>query len=353
MTIFEAHQKSLCNEPRVWLVTGAAGFIGSNLIQFLLELDQSVVAMDNFSTGKPENLEDVQQQITASQWARLKFLEADIRDAQSCRMACDGVDYILHQAALGSVPQSIEDPISSHESNVKGMLQILQAAHNAGVKRLVYASSCAVYGDHLGLPKRESEIGNCLSPYAVTKLADELYADVFARCYGLSSVGLRYFNVFGRRQDPNGPYAAVIPKWISAMLNGEPVRIFGDGETSRDFCYIQNVVQANIAAALTDLEEGSHEVFNVAVNVRTTLNELFDALRSRLAVSEPRLKDIAPEYRDFRAGDVRHSEADISHARERLGYVPTHTIDDGLSEALDWYLADYHRRTNGDKTVVD
>lgn len=289
MTTFEITKERLRANPKVWLVTGVAGFIGSNLLQFLLELDQQVVGLDNFSTGKRENLKEVEGLVTDSQWARFRFFEGDTQNPGDCKRVCEGVDYVLHQAALGSVPRSLEEPAVSHGSNVTGMVNTFLAARDAGVKRFVYASSSAVYGDHPSLPKTEAETGNCLSPYAATKLIDEIYAGVYARCYGVPAVGLRYFNVFGRRQDPDGPYAAVIPKWVAGLLSGEPILINGDGETSRDFCYIENVVQANVLAAVADVGESAHEVCNVAIHARTTLNELFAMIKTRLAVSEPLL----------------------------------------------------------------
>jgi len=337
MTAFEKVQADLRAKPRRWVVTGAAGFIGSNLVESLLQLEQAVVGVDNFSLGKPHNLSALRAQVSAGQSARFTFIEGDIRDPGVCRRACAGADFVLHQAALGSVPRSIEEPLAYHESNVSGHLNMLLAARDAGVRRFVYASSSAVYGDHPALPKREDEIGRCLSPYAVNKRMGELYADVMARNYGLETVGLRYFNVFGPRQDPEGAYAAVIPKWIAAMLLGEPIYVNGTGETSRDFCYIRNVVQANFLAAATVDPPAVNEVYNVAVNRRTTLNELFVLLRDRLAVAQPRLAAIQPVYREFRPGDVLHSQADISKAERLLGYRPDYSIEQGLDEALPWY----------------
>jgi UDP-N-acetylglucosamine 4-epimerase len=328
---------AIAGTPRKWLVTGAAGFIGSNLLQSLLELDQHVVGLDNFATGHRENLQEVERGVTPEQWGRFRFIEGDIRDHGACRRACDGVDIVLHQAALGSVPRSIKDPITANSVNVGGFVEMLMAARAAGVQRFVYAASSSTYGDHPGLPKVESLIGKPLSPYAVTKLANELYADVFSSTYGFPSIGLRYFNVFGARQDPDGAYAAVIPKWIAAMIHNEPVYINGDGETSRDFCYVANAVQANLLAATTPDPAAVNEVYNVAVGERTSLNELFERLRVLLA---PRFKHLAaftPIYRDFRPGDVRHSLADIGKAKRLLGYEPTHVIGDGLSEAMTWY----------------
>ncbi|MFN3543242.1 MAG: SDR family oxidoreductase [Thiobacillus sp.] len=340
MSAFDALQAELQATPKTWLVTGAAGFIGSNLVEALLLLDQHVVGLDNFATGREKNLAQVQQSVGPERWNRFKFKRGDIRDLITCHTACAGVDYVLHQAALGSVPRSLEDPISTHAANATGFLNMLVAARDAKVKRFVYAASSSTYGDHPGLPKVEDVIGKPLSPYAVTKLVNELYADVFGRCYGTESIGLRYFNIFGRRQDPNGAYAAVVPKWVASMIHNEPVYINGDGETSRDFCYIDNVIQANVLAATTTNPDAVNQVYNVAVGDRTSLNELFEAIRALLAQKFPHLADFKPVYRDFRPGDVRHSLADISKARERLGYSPTHRIGEGLAEAMDWYVKD-------------
>jgi len=330
-------QKELRCRPKKWLVTGCAGFIGSNILEQLLRLGQQVVGLDNFSTGKRRNLDEVQALVGADQWQRFRFIEGDIRDLATCHAACSCVDYVLHQAALGSVPRSIDDPIASNASNVTGFLNMLVAAKESAVKRVVYAASSSTYGDHPGLPKVEELIGRPLSPYAVTKYVNELYADVFARCYGLESTGLRYFNVFGPRQDPDGAYAAVIPKWVASLLRREPVYINGTGETSRDFCYVQNAVQANLLAATADRAEAVNQVYNVAVNARTSLVELFALLRDGLAERHPGLKGEEPVFRDFRAGDVMHSQADIGKAGRLLGYVPTHTIRQGIAEALSWY----------------
>ena len=322
--------------PRAWLVTGCAGFIGSNLLETLLGLDQKVVGLDNFSTGYQRNLDEVRTRVDPAQWARFDFIEGDIRDPFACRQAMQGVDTVLHQAALGSVPRSLKDPVTTNAVNIDGFLNILVAARDAGVKSFVYAASSSTYGDHPGLPKVEDRIGKPLSPYAVTKYVNELYADVFARTYGFASVGLRYFNVFGRRQDPDGAYAAVIPKWIASMIRGEDVCINGDGETSRDFCFVDNAVQANILAAL-NVSQGASEVFNVALNARTTLNELFAHLVRGLS-QQGVVYDRKPVYRDFRAGDVRHSQADISKAQRMLGYAPACTVIQGLELAMPWYL---------------
>jgi UDP-N-acetylglucosamine 4-epimerase len=340
MSAFAALKTQLQAEPKIWLVTGAAGFIGSNLVEALLLLGQRVVGLDNFATGREKNLAQVQASVGAGRWERFSFQRGDIRDPVTCHAACQGVDYVLHQAALGSVPRSIEDPLATHAANNTGFLNMLVAARDAGVKRFVYAASSSTYGDHPGLPKVEDVIGKPLSPYAVTKLVNELYADVFGRCYGMESIGLRYFNIFGRRQDPDGAYAAVVPKWVASMIHNEPVHINGDGETSRDFCYIDNVIQANLLAAASAHPEAANQVYNVAVGDRTTLNQLFEAIRSLLAPRFPHLAHFKPVYRDFRPGDVRHSLADISKARTRLGYEPSHRIGEGLAEAMDWYVQD-------------
>ena len=338
MTPYELALKGLRGEPRAWLVTGAAGFIGSGLVQELLLADQRVVGLDNFSTGKPANLEDVRARVGEERWERFTFQEGDIRRLEACHRACSGVDLVLHQAALGSVPRSIEDPVGSHESNVSGTVHMLVASRDAGVRRFVFASSSSVYGDDPNLPKVESRTGTPLSPYAVTKAAGERYVEVFGRAYGLAVASLRYFNVFGPRQDPNGPYAAVIPKWISALRRGQTVQIYGDGETSRDFCYLANAVQANILAATVGEPAALGETYNVAVGQRITLNELFRLLREKLASHMPTVADVEPEYRDFRAGDVRHSLADIGKAERLLGYRPTHTLGQGLDESMGWYV---------------
>jgi UDP-N-acetylglucosamine 4-epimerase len=337
MTAYEQLKQRAQAEPRAWLVTGAAGFIGSHLLETLLRLDQTVVGLDNFITGRKANLEEVKRLVKPGQWKRFTFHEGDIQDTAACRRACSGVDYVLHQAALGSVPRSIEDPIASNASNVTGSLNMIAAARDAKVRRFVYASSSSVYGDDPDLPKVEDRTGHPLSPYAVTKAVNELYAAVFARAYGLQSVGLRYFNVFGARQDPNGPYAAVIPQWIQAMLRNQPVHINGDGSTSRDFCYVANTVQANLLAATAPDAAAPGSVFNVALNSRTTLTELFELLRVRLAKDHSWLREARPIHRPFRPGDVMHSQAEISLARRQLGYEPTHTVEQGLDEALAWY----------------
>jgi UDP-N-acetylglucosamine 4-epimerase len=335
---YEQVRAELARTPKRWLITGAAGFIGSNLLQSLLELDQNVVGFDSFATGHRENLQEVERCVAPAQWRRFRFIEGDIRDHDACLRACEKVDFVLHQAALGSVPRSIEDPITTNSVNIGGFLEMLTAARSAGVKRFVYAASSSTYGDHPGLPKVESVIGKPLSPYAVSKLANELYADVFASTYGFSSIGLRYFNIFGARQDPNGPYAAVIPKWTAAMIHNEAVYINGDGETTRDFCYVANAVQANLLAATATDPAAVNQVYNVAVGQRTSLNELFEHLRGMLAPRFAHLTGFTPIYRDFQSGDVRHSLADISKANRWLAYEPTHAIGGGLSEAMEWYL---------------
>jgi UDP-N-acetylglucosamine 4-epimerase len=339
MKRFESVRDQLLASPKTWLITGVAGFIGSNLLEHLLLLDQQVVGLDNFSTGKRSNLNEVRNIVSENQRQRFRFVEGDIRDLATCREVCSGVDYILHEAALGSVPRSIDDPIATNESNVTGFLNMLVAARDTGTKRFVYAASSSTYGDHPGLPKREDTIGRPLSPYAVTKYVNELYADVFARTYGLETIGLRYFNVFGPRQDPEGAYAAVIPCWIRALIRGETVHINGSGETSRDFCFVENVVQMNLLAATSTETTAVNQVYNTAVNARTSLNELYEMLRDRLEPHYPHLQGTTPVYRDFRAGDVLHSQADISKASSLLGYEPTHTFETGLGAALSWYMA--------------
>lgn len=338
MSTYQKCQDRLRESPATWLVTGVAGFIGSNLLEALLNLGQSVVGLDNFATGKRANLDEVCSSVGQKAWSRFSFVEGDIRDSETCRRASEGVGYVLHQAALGSVPRSIAHPLDSNASNVTGILNMLIAAKDAGVRRFVFASSSSVYGDHPGLPKVEDQIGNCLSPYAVTKRVGELYADVCARSYGLNYVGLRYFNVFGARQDPDGAYAAVIPKWVKAILQGETVVINGDGETSRDFCYVQNVVQANVLAATSEAKESVNQIYNIAVGGRATLNQLYACIRERLLSVSPGLANSKPVYQDFRAGDVRHSNADITKACSLLGYQPSHDLEQGLSELVQWYV---------------
>jgi UDP-N-acetylglucosamine 4-epimerase len=340
MNAYETLRQELAASPRTWLITGVAGFIGSNLLETLLQLNQRVIGLDNFETGHQRNLDMVQQAVADTAWAQFKFVQGDIRKLEDCQRAMEGgVDYVLHQAALGSVPRSLEDPIRTNTTNIDGFLNMLVASRDAGVKRFVYAASSSTYGDHPGLPKIEDRIGRPLSPYAVTKYVNELYADVFARCYGLQSIGLRYFNVFGPRQDPDGAYAAVIPKWFGALLRDEPIYINGDGETSRDFCFIANTVQANLLAATTQEANAVNQVYNVAVGDRTTLNELFSHIRELASAVKPELKDVNPVYRDFRAADVRHSQANISKVESLLGYAPTHRIAAGLQDSATYYTA--------------
>ena len=344
MSKFEELKSQLLDTPNKWLVTGAAGFIGSHLVEQLLQLKQSVVGLDNFSTGKRENLEHIKQSVGEENWGNFLFEEGDIQDFDTCASVVSGVDFVLHQAALGSVPRSLEKPIDTNAANVTGFLNMLEASRLAQVKKFVYAASSSTYGDHKDLPKVEDKTGNPLSPYAVTKLVNELYAAVFQRCYQMKTVGLRYFNVFGPRQDPDGAYAAVIPKWIGAALDGEKVFINGDGETSRDFCYVANAVQANLLAAVSDLEELG-PVFNVALGDRTTLNELYYKIRDRVSEKNPDYATGQAEYRDFRAGDVRHSLANIEKIQNQLGYQPTFRIDQGLDKTVDWFWEQYANKS--------
>lgn len=347
MTLYQKLLRDLPTSPKTWLVTGAAGFIGSNLLEALLKLDQRVVGLDNFATGYQHNLDEVQSLVTPAQWANFKLIQGDIRQIEDCKQACAGVEYVLHQAALGSVPRSLADPITTNSANITGFLNMLVAARDAQVKSFTYAASSSTYGDHPALPKVEDNIGKPLSPYAVTKYVNELYADVFSKCYGFHTIGLRYFNVFGPRQNPNGDYAAVIPKWVSSLLKGETVFINGDGKTSRDFSFIQNAIQANLLAATVKDRHGDensnaaisalNQVYNMAVGDRTTLNELFALVRDNL-VPFGVSADAEPEYRDFRAGDVRHSLADTGKAQRLLGYKPTHRIADGIQSATRWYV---------------
>jgi len=336
MSRYQQIQDQLVVTPKTWLVTGVAGFIGSNLLEALLLLDQQVVGLDNFATGHQHNLDQVKASVSEQQWHRFNFIEGDIRNYEHCQHAVSGVDYVLHQAALGSVPRSIADPVLTNSANITGFLNMLTAAKNEQVTNFVYAASSSTYGDHPALPKVEENIGNPLSPYAVTKYVNELYAGVFKKTYDFNTVGLRYFNVFGKRQDPNGAYAAVIPKWTSAQINGEALFINGDGETSRDFCFIENTVQANILAA-TAPEQGLNQVYNVAVGDRTTLNELYASIKAALAVNDVNYTK-QPVYQDFRAGDVRHSQADISKISELLGYRPDYQIQQGIDKAMPWYV---------------
>ncbi len=333
-------KKELLENPKKWLVTGVAGFIGSNLVEQLLKLNQNVIGLDNFATGHRYNLEHIKSAVSSEQWAKFEFFEGDITDLAFCEKITQNVDIVLHQAALGSVPRSIDNPIVSNASNATGFLNMLTTAKDNGVKRFVYASSSSVYGDSQELPKVESRTGNLLSPYAVTKMLDELYGGVFEKTYGMETIGLRYFNVFGKRQDPNGAYAAVMPKWIAQILSGEDVYINGDGETSRDFTYIDNVVQMNILAGTTTNKDAFGEAFNTAAGGRETLNNLYRAIADGLKQEIPKLEIKEPIYRDFRAGDIRHSNANIDKARELVGYEPTHTLQEGLRESIAWYIND-------------
>ena len=343
--MYKKLKQKLQNKKSTWLITGVAGFIGSNLLEHLLTLDQIVVGLDNFSTGHLHNLDEVQSIVSEKQWDNFTCIKGDIREPDSCHSACKGVDYVLHQAALGSVPRSIEDPVTTNENNISGFLNMLVAARDAKVKRFVYAASSSTYGDHPALPKVEANIGKPLSPYAVTKVVNELYADVFAQTYGFKTIGLRYFNIFGPRQDPAGAYAAVIPKWVAGFLKKEKIFINGDGETSRDFCYIKNAVQANLLAATTENQEAVNQVYNVAVGDRTTLNDLFALIQTKLFKRINTLDYVEADYRDFRPGDVRHSQADISKAEKLIGFKPTHKIDEGLEESMDWYV-DFFRNNH-------
>ena len=327
----------LAASSRRWLVTGSAGFIGSHLVETLLRAGQEVVGLDNFATGHRRNLDQVREAVGEAAWSRHRFIEGDIADPAVCAAACEGADIVLHQAALGSVPRSLRDPRATHRANATGFLDMLVAARDAGVARFVYAASSSTYGDSPTLPKVEEQIGRPLSPYAVTKYVNELYADVFGRCYGLQTIGLRYFNVFGARQDPEGAYAAVIPRWVAAMLRGERCVINGDGETSRDFCYIDNAVQANLRAALVDRDDAIGQIYNIAVGRRTSLNELHSHIAHGLQALIPGFAPPEPAYGDFRAGDVRHSLADIGKAARLLGYAPSHDVRSGLAAALPWY----------------
>lgn len=347
LTEFDQVQASLAASPKVWVVSGVAGFIGSNLLEALLRLEQNVIGLDNLSTGLAANLAQVQALVGPGRWKNFTWIEGDIRDGVTCREAVAGADYVLHQAALGSVPRSVAEPSETNASNVTGFLNMLQAAQEGGIQRFVFASSSSVYGDSEALPQVEDNLGNCLSPYAVSKRVNELYAGVFAKCYGQESIGLRYFNVFGARQDPGGPYAAVIPKWIAAMIQGEPVYINGDGATSRDFCHVANIVQANILAATTGRADAVNTVYNIALGGETTLNALFRMLRDRLAPDHPHLRELQPVHRPFQIGDILHSRADISKARRLLGYEPTHSVERGLDEALSWYVAMHVNRQTG------
>lgn len=342
MLNFEEIQRSLLDNPKTWLITGVAGFIGSNLLEKLLILNQTVVGLDNFDTGYQHNVDQAisdANKVTGKNLVdRFQFIHGDITNLEDCQIACSGIDYVLHHAAIGSVPKSIKDPINTNRANIDGFLNMLVASKDAKIKRFVYAASSSTYGDHPDLPKVEDKIGNPLSPYAVTKAVNELYANVFAKAYDFKSIGLRYFNIFGKRQDPSGAYAAVIPKWVAAILNKEDVFINGDGETTRDFCYVDNAVQINLLAATTDNEEAVNQVYNVAVNDRTSLNELYQMIEDKLIQRTEGLEKKEPIYRDFRIGDVRHSQANIDKAAALLDYRPRYAISEGMDEALDWYV---------------
>ena len=342
MTKYDQLQEYLINNQSKWLVTGVAGFIGSNLLEKLLILNQKVIGLDNFENGYQDNIEhaieDANKIVGKDLSNNFSFINGDIKDLTDCNKACDGVDYVLHQAAIGSVPRSIEDPINTNSANIDGFLNMLLAGRDANVKRFVYAASSSSYGDNTDLPKIEHMAGNPLSPYAVTKLVNELYADVFAKNYNFKTIGLRYFNIFGKRQDPNGAYAAVIPKWVDSILNKKDVYINGDGKTSRDFCYIDNAIQMNLLAATTRNEEALNEVYNVALNDRTSLNELYQMIEERLVQSIQGLEKKKPIYREFRSGDVRHSQASIEKAQELLGYKPKYRISEGMNKVIDWYV---------------
>ena len=336
MTKYSKLLQTLKSNQHTWLVTGVAGFIGSNILEELLNCRQKVIGLDNYSTGYKKNLEEVEANVNKNSWKKFDFVEGDISSLETCLAVCKGVDYVLHQGALGSVPRSIEDPIATNNSNIVGFLNMLVAAKDANVKSFTYAASSSTYGDHPALPKIEKNIGQPLSPYAVTKFVNELYADVFYRSYGFKSIGLRYFNVFGKRQDPDGAYAAVIPKWIASMIDNSEIFINGDGETSRDFCYVDNAVQANLLAA-TSSEKAQNQVYNVAVGNRTSLNDLFLILKNNLVANGKDYLSV-PRYREFRAGDVRHSQADITKAKKLLGYIPSHDLVKGISDAMPWYI---------------
>ena len=336
MTKYSKLLQTLKSNQHTWLVTGVAGFIGSNILEELLNCRQKVIGLDNYSTGYKKNLEEVEANVNKNSWKKFDFVEGDISSLETCLAVCKGVDYVLHQGALGSVPRSIEAPIATNNSNIVGFLNMLVAAKDANVKSFTYAASSSTYGDHPALPKIEKNIGQPLSPYAITKFVNELYADVFYRSYGFKSIGLRYFNVFGKRQDPDGAYAAVIPKWIASMIDNSEIFINGDGETSRDFCYVDNAVQANLLAA-TSSEKAQNQVYNVAVGNRTSLNDLFLILKNNLVANGKDYLSV-PRYREFRAGDVRHSQADITKAKKLLGYIPSHDLVKGISDAMPWYI---------------
>jgi UDP-N-acetylglucosamine 4-epimerase len=342
MNKYEQLQDFLKVNQSTWLVTGAAGFIGSNIVEKLLILNQKVIGLDNFDSGYQHNIDHAIKDASRATGKNLiknfKFVHGDVRDLIDCHKACDGVDYVLHQAAIGSVPRSIKDPCNTNRTNIDGFLNMMIASKEANVKRFVYASSSSSYGDQSDLPKVEDKIGSPLSPYAVSKIVNELYADVFAKVYGFRTIGLRYFNIFGKRQDPNGAYAAVIPKWVSAILNNEEIYINGDGETSRDFCYIDNTVQVNLLAATTSLDEATNQIYNVALNESTSLNKLYQMIEEKIGQRKHDIEKKAPIYQDFRVGDIRHSKANIDKAKLLLNYQPKYTLNEGLDHTMDWYI---------------
>lgn len=344
MDIYQKIQLELKKNPKKWVITGVAGFIGSNLLEALLRLDQSIVGIDNFSTGSQKNLDDVRKYVSKKQWNRFFFHKGDILDPKLCQKICENADYVLHQAALGSVPRSIEDPYTSNNSNITGFLNMIVAAKESNVTKFVYAASSSSYGDHPGLPKVESEIGNPLSPYAVTKLVNELYANVFKITYNFPSIGLRYFNIFGRRQSIDSAYAAVIPKWIGEILNNKAITINGDGKTSRDFTFIDNVIQANILSATSKDPKAAGEVYNIAVGDRTSLIEMYNFISKNIQSNLASMKIEQPKFGDFRSGDVRHSLADITKANNLLGYQPSHNVEQGIKETVSWYLDNLHEQ---------
>ena len=339
-------KKKLSKYPKTWLITGVAGFIGSNLLEELLKLGQTVIGLDNLSAGYQKNLDDVQAQVGENAWESFTFIKGDIRNIDDCRKGCSGIDFVLHHAALGSVPLSIKNPITTNESNVNGFVNMLVAARDAGIKRFIYAGSSAIYGDNSDLPKVEDVVGKPLSPYAATKHANELYAGVFAATYDMECIGLRYFNVFGSRQDPEGAYAAVIPRWIGELSNCTVPTIFGDGKSSRDFCYINNVIEANLLAACEENPDSVNQVYNIACGVSTTLNQLYEMIRNSLIRFQPETAKIKPHYGDFRTGDVRYSEADISKAKKILGYIPAYDVSKGLNETVRWFVENMPRHQN-------
>lgn len=353
MNRYQELQQQLERQPMTWLVTGIAGFIGSNLLDTLLKAGQRVVGLDNFATGFPANLENVRSEVGEEAWGRFRFIEGDTRDLETCHRACEGVDYVLHQAALGSVPRSIADPLASHQTNVDGTLHMLISAREAGVRRMVFASSSSVYGDNQDLPKREDRTGTPLSPYALTKRIGEDYAAIFSRTYGFHVVGLRYFNVFGPRQNIRGPYAAVIPRWITALLAGDPCTIYGDGETARDFTFVANVVQANLLAATSTEALDRYRVFNIACGSQTDLNSLFERIQLEVGKQHAAALSLVPHRAPFRDGDIRHSLADIAHARAWMGYDPVHSIEAGLRKTVEWYSVSKRRQSENSGSLLE